>query len=133
MRLLFTKTLLGNSYIDGITTAAIISFHKPVKCFFSFGFPLMPHHSLPNRLLPLSDDELDRFLKSDATSYETMITKRTVCSTIPLEPLVLAACSRNIDFKFANKLLGNLLNINNIFTIIKFILANEVDMLPSNG
>lgn len=36
----------------------------------------MPHHFLPNRLLPLSDDELDeldRFLKSDATSYETMM------------------------------------------------------------
>ena len=51
----------------------------------------------------------------------------------PLEPLVLAACSRNIDFKFANKFIDNLMNINNMFPIIKFILANKVNMLPGNG
>ncbi|OAI09958.1 hypothetical protein A1359_17965 [Methylomonas lenta] len=57
-------------------------------------------------------------------------TKRTVCSTTPLESLVLVACSRNIVFKFANKLLDNLLNINNMLPTLKFILANEVNMPP---
>jgi len=36
----------------------------------------------------------------------------------------------NIDFKNVGKFLDNLLNIKNIYSVIKFILANGVDMLP---
>lgn len=51
----------------------------------------------------------------------------------PLGPLVLAACSQNIDFKLANMFLDNLLNIKDIPTIVKFIFAGVVEMLPGES
>jgi len=59
-------------------------------------------------------------------SYKGLINQKNDLFHAPLYPLILAAFSRNIDFKFANKFLDNLLNINNMFPIIKFTLANEV-------
>jgi hypothetical protein len=44
--------------------------------------------------------------------------------------LVSAAYRRNIDFKTG---LDNILNIKYISSVVKFILANEVDMLPGDG
>jgi len=45
--------------------------------------------------------------------------------------LLHAAYRGNIDFKNVGKFLDNLLNIKNIPSVIKFILANEVNMLPA--
>jgi len=47
--------------------------------------------------------------------------------------LVAEACSRNIDFKIGNNIFDKLLNINNIYPIVKFMPANEVDILPCDG
>jgi hypothetical protein len=48
----------------------------------------------------------------------------------PRKPLLHAAYRGNIDFKNVGKFLDNLLNIKIIPSVIKFILANEVNMLP---
>jgi PAS domain-containing protein len=44
--------------------------------------------------------------------------------------LVSAAYRRNIDFKTGDNIFDKLLNIKHISSVVKFILANEVDMLP---
>ena len=49
------------------------------------------------------------------------LTKRTVCPATTLKPLVFVAYRRNIDFKIGCGILSNMLNINNIIYIIKFI------------
>jgi hypothetical protein len=49
--------------------------NMPVKWLISFWMPLMTRHSVTNQLLSLSEEdieELDNFLMSEATSYETM-------------------------------------------------------------
>jgi hypothetical protein len=96
--------------------------------------PPAPKATLSVDLMGFGEDAADGgFILYPNMSNRGYLTKRTVCPATLLEPLVLAACSRNVDFKFANKFLENLLNINNMFSIIKFILANEVNMLPGNG
>jgi len=44
--------------------------------------------------------------------------------------LLHAAYGGNIDFKKVGKFIDNLLNIKNIYSVIKFILANKGDMPP---
>jgi len=58
------------------------------------------------------------------------LTKRTVCPATPRKPLLHAAYGGNIDFKKVGKFIDNLLNIKNIYSVIKFILANKGDMPP---
>jgi heterodisulfide reductase subunit B len=58
------------------------------------------------------------------------LTKRTVCPATPRKPLLHAAYRGNIDFKNIGEILVNLLNVKNIYSVIKFILANKVDMPP---
>jgi hypothetical protein len=60
------------------------------------------------------------------------LTKRTVCPATPPKPLLHAAYRGNIDFKIVGKIIYNPLNIMNIFSVIKFILANEANVLPND-
>jgi len=46
--------------------------------------------------------------------------------------LVSAAYRRNIDFKTGDNIFDKILNIRHISSVVKFILANEVDMLPGD-
>ena len=64
---------------------------------------------------------------------ERLINQKMVCPAAPLKPLVSAAYSRNIDFKIGDNVFDCILNIKHISSVVKFILANEVDMLPGNG
>ena len=56
--------------------------------------------------------------------------KRPVCNLAPLRGMYLLAFSRNINFEISNDFIYNLLNVNIITLAVKFIFANEADMLP---
>jgi hypothetical protein len=46
--------------------------------------------------------------------------------------LLHAAYKGNIDFKTGERILYNVLNIRHVLSVIKFILADEVDMLSDD-
>jgi len=72
-------------------------------------------------------------IKADCGSYQPIwgyLTKRTICTAPPCKALLHEAYGGNIDFKNISKFIDNLLNIKIMFPIIKFILANKIDMLP---